>query len=110
MAVDELNEERGYKIPVILAVTITDLSGRNLSGQTVEAFWYSVRHARPLAVGMNCSFGADQLRPHVQALAANADTLICVYPNAGLPNDMGEYDECPDHTAGSLEASPRMVW
>lgn len=103
VAVDELNEERGCKIPVILAVTITDLSGRNLSGQTVEAFWHSVRHARPLAVGMNCSFGADQLRPHVQALAANADTLICVYPNAGLPNDMGDYDECPDHTAGSLE-------
>ncbi len=103
VAVDRLSRERGETIPVIVSVTVTDLSGRNLSGQTVDAFWYSVRHANPLAVGLNCSFGADQLRPYVQALAKCADTLVSVYPNAGLPNDMGAYDELPEHTAASLE-------
>ncbi|GAK34700.1 methionine synthase [alpha proteobacterium Q-1] len=107
VAVDELSQSHDVHIPIILAVTITDLSGRNLSGQTVEAFWYSVRHARPLAAGMNCSFGADQLRPHVLALSKIVETLICVYPNAGLPNDMGDYDESPAHTAGSLEGFAR---
>src|SRR3546814_2329956 len=76
------------------------LSGRNLSGHTVEAFWYAVRHARPLTVGLNCSFGASQLRPHVRVLSDLADTLVMVYPNAGLPNELGEYDEMPDTTAG----------
>ncbi len=104
VAVDRLSRERGVPVPVIVSVTVTDLSGRNLSGQTVDAFWYSVRHANPLAVGLNCSFGADQLRPYVQVLAKCADTLVLVYPNAGLPNDMGAYDELPAHTAASLES------
>ena len=83
----------------MLSMTLTDLSGRNLSGHTVEAFWYAVRHARPLTIGLNCSFGATQLRPHVRALSAIADTAIMVYPNAGLPNELGEYDEMPETTA-----------
>ena len=84
----------------MLSMTLTDLSGRNLSGHTVEAFWHAVRHARPVTIGLNCSFGAEQLRPHVRTLAGIADTLIMVYPNAGLPNELGEYDEAPATTAG----------
>jgi 5-methyltetrahydrofolate--homocysteine methyltransferase len=84
----------------MLSMTLTDLSGRNLSGHTVEAFWYAVRHARPVTIGLNCSFGAQQLRPHVRALSQIADTLIMVYPNAGLPNELGAYDELPATTAG----------
>lgn len=103
-AVAALAAERGIDVPVMLSNTITDLSGRNLSGQTVEAFWHSVRHCRPMSVGLNCSFGAEQLRPHVTALSKAADTLMCVYPNAGLPNEMGEYDERPEDTAGHLKA------
>lgn len=101
-AVRQLEQELGSEVPIILSMTLTDLSGRNLSGHTVEAFWYSVRHARPLAVGLNCSFGAEQLRPHIQQLAAVADTLLIGYPNAGLPNELGEYDEQPETTAGLL--------
>jgi len=99
MAVKRLERELGRDVPIMLSMTLTDLSGRNLSGHTVEAFWYAVRHARPVTVGLNCSFGAAQLRPHVRALSAIADTLIMVYPNAGLPNELGEYDEMPDTTA-----------
>jgi 5-methyltetrahydrofolate--homocysteine methyltransferase len=87
------------ELPVMLSMTITDLSGRNLSGHSIEAFWASVRHARPLSIGLNCSFGAAQLRAHVASLSAIADTLIMAYPNAGLPNDLGEYDECPATTS-----------
>ena len=87
-------------LPIMLSMTITDLSGRNLSGHSIEAFWASVRHARPLSIGLNCSFGAAQLRAHVATLSAVADTLVMAYPNAGLPNDLGEYDECP-HTTSS---------
>ena len=87
------------RLPVMLSMTITDLSGRNLSGHSIESFWASVRHARPLSIGLNCSFGAGQLRPHIAALADIADTLIMAYPNAGLPNDLGEYDECAATTA-----------
>ena len=83
----------------MMSMTLTDLSGRNLSGHTVEAFWYSVRHARPLTIGLNCSFGAEQLRPHVAVLSRVADAHIMVYPNAGLPNELGEYDEKPATTA-----------
>lgn len=93
---------QGYKkkdVPIMLSMTLTDLSGRNLSGHTVEAFWHAVRHARPVTIGLNCSFGAEQLRPHVRTLSQIADTLIMVYPNAGLPNDLGAYDEMPDETA-----------
>jgi 5-methyltetrahydrofolate--homocysteine methyltransferase len=100
MAVKQLEKELGREVPIMLSMTLTDLSGRNLSGHTVEAFWHAVRHAKPITVGLNCSFGATQLRPHVKALAEIADTLIMVYPNAGLPNELGEYDEMPDTTAG----------
>jgi 5-methyltetrahydrofolate--homocysteine methyltransferase len=89
-------------LPIMLSMTITDLSGRNLSGHSIEAFWASVRHARPLSIGLNCSFGAAQLRAHVAALSAAADTLIMAYPNAGLPNDLGEYDECPETTSAQV--------
>ena len=102
VGVEELAEERGSEVPVILSMTVTDLSGRTLSGQTVEAFWHSVRHARPLAVGLNCSFGALDLRPFVAELARLADTMVISFPNAGLPNELGEYDETPDVTAGEL--------
>jgi 5-methyltetrahydrofolate--homocysteine methyltransferase len=99
MAAVEAAERAGREVPLMISMTITDLSGRNLSGHTVEAFWYAVRHARPLTIGLNCSFGAEQLRPHVQALAVAADALIMVYPNAGLPNELGAYDELPEQTA-----------
>ncbi len=99
MAIKQLEAELAREVPLMLSMTLTDLSGRNLSGHTVEAFWYAVRHARPLTIGLNCSFGATQLRPHVRALSQIADTLIMVYPNAGLPNELGAYDECPDETA-----------
>ncbi|MEO1968916.1 MAG: homocysteine S-methyltransferase family protein [Sphingomonadaceae bacterium] len=99
MAVKQLERELGRDVPIMLSMTLTDLSGRNLSGHTVEAFWYAVRHAKPLTIGLNCSFGATQLRPHVRALSEIADSLIMVYPNAGLPNELGEYDELPPTTA-----------
>ncbi len=99
MAVKQLEAELGREVPIMLSMTLTDLSGRNLSGHTVEAFWYAVRHARPLTIGLNCSFGATQLRPHVRVLSEIADALIMVYPNAGLPNELGEYDELPATTA-----------
>jgi 5-methyltetrahydrofolate--homocysteine methyltransferase len=84
-------------------MTLTDLAGRNLSGQTVEAFWHSVRHAKPLTMGLNCSFGATELHPYVSALNPQVDGLVCVYPNAGLPNELGDYDEGPDTTAGFIK-------
>lgn len=99
MAVKQLEHELGRDVPLMLSMTLTDLSGRNLSGHTVEAFWYAVRHARPVTIGLNCSFGAQQLRPHVRALSGIADALIMVYPNAGLPNELGQYDELPETTA-----------
>ena len=102
MATLEAGEALGRTIPLMLSMTLTDLSGRNLSGHTVEAFWASVRHARPITVGLNCSFGAAQLRPHLAALAAQADTLVMAYPNAGLPNDLGEYDESAAETAAQV--------
>ena len=99
MAVLDAQAALGRDIPMMISMTLTDLSGRNLSGHTVEAFWHAVRHAKPVTIGLNCSFGASQLRPHVKVLSALADTLVMVYPNAGLPNDLGEYDELPDETA-----------
>ncbi|WP_033073918.1 homocysteine S-methyltransferase family protein [Sphingopyxis sp. MWB1] len=96
----EAEAKVGRELPLMISMTLTDLSGRNLSGHTVEAFWYAVRHARPLTIGLNCSFGAQQLRPHIRVLSDLADTLIMAYPNAGLPNELGEYDELPDTTAG----------
>ena len=102
-AVQQVFDEMGLELPIMLSDTITDLSGRNLSGQTPEAFWYSLKHLNPFSVGMNCSFGAEQLRPSVDEISHVADTLVIVYPNAGLPNEMGEYDETPKHMAGLLE-------
>ena len=102
MATLEAEQELGRELPLMISMTLTDLSGRNLSGHTVEAFWASVRHARPITVGLNCSFGAAQLRPHLAALSAIADTLVMAYPNAGLPNELGEYDEAAEETAAQV--------
>ena len=101
-AVETLFEEQGRRWPVIISGTITDASGRTLSGQVTEAFWDSVRHARPLAVGLNCALGARDMRPYVAELSRLADSFVSVYPNAGLPNAFGEYDETPDQTAEVL--------
>jgi 5-methyltetrahydrofolate--homocysteine methyltransferase len=102
MATLEAEQDLGRELPLMISMTLTDLSGRNLSGHTVEAFWASVRHARPVTIGLNCSFGAAQLRPHLSALATQADTLVMAYPNAGLPNELGEYDEAAEHTAAQV--------
>jgi 5-methyltetrahydrofolate--homocysteine methyltransferase len=106
-ALDTLFVERGARLPVMISGTITDRSGRTLSGQTAEAFYYSVRHARPLSVGFNCALGADDLRPHVQVLADIADSRVSTHPNAGLPNAFGEYDETPEHMAGVIAGFAR---
>ena len=95
--------EQQLDIPIIISGTITDASGRTLSGQTVEAFWYSIMHAQPLAVGLNCALGAEELRPYVQALSKIADTHTIIYPNAGLPNEFGEYDQTPDQMAAIIK-------
>jgi 5-methyltetrahydrofolate--homocysteine methyltransferase len=105
MAGLEAQQDLGRDVPLMLSMTLTDLSGRNLSGHTVEAFWHAVRHARPVTIGLNCSFGAEQLRPHVRTLSQIADTLIMVYPNAGLPNELGAYDET---ARGNCGAGPRL--
>ncbi len=95
-AVEELFEETGRRLPVAISGTITDASGRTLSGQTVEAFWISVKHAKPLFVGLNCALGAKEMRPHIQTLSRIADCYLSAYPNAGLPNEFGEYDQTPE--------------
>jgi 5-methyltetrahydrofolate--homocysteine methyltransferase len=92
----------GYRLPVIISGTIVDASGRTLSGQTVEAFWNSIRHVQPFAVGLNCALGAAEIRPWIQELARVADCPVSLYPNAGLPNELGEYDDSPEHMAGLL--------
>ena len=102
-AILDLEDEGLERLPMWISGTITDRSGRTLSGQTVEAFWHSIRHARPFAVGFNCALGADLMRPHVAELARIADTLVAAYPNAGLPNAFGEYDEEAHQTAAHLE-------
>jgi 5-methyltetrahydrofolate--homocysteine methyltransferase len=102
-AILDLEAEGFEPLPIWISGTITDRSGRTLSGQTVEAFWNSVRHARPFAVGFNCALGAELMRPHIAELARIADTLVAAYPNAGLPNAMGDYDEGPEETACHLE-------
>ena len=102
MATLEAEQDLGRALPLMISMTLTDLSGRNLSGHTVEAFWASVRHAKPITIGLNCSFGAAQLRPHLTALSAIADTLVMAYPNAGLPNELGEYDEAAEQTAAQV--------
>ncbi len=99
----EVFEEKDIELPVMISGTITDLSGRTLSGQTAEAFWYSMRHLRPFSIGLNCALGADLMRPYLAELAAVADARISAYPNAGLPNAMGEYDESPHDMACEME-------
>ena len=102
MAALEAEAALGRELPIMISMTLTDLSGRNLSGHTVEGFWASVRHARPLTIGLNCSFGAAQLRPHLAALSKQAETLVMAYPNAGLPNELGAYDEAAEETAAQV--------
>ena len=97
-------EDDGYEpLPIWISGTITDRSGRTLSGQTVEAFWNSIRHAKPFAVGLNCALGAELMRPHIADLSRIADCLVAAFPNAGLPNAFGQYDETPDQTGHMLE-------
>ena len=95
-AILELKEEKDLNIPIMISGTITDASGRTLSGQTVEAFWYSISHANPLSVGLNCALGADQMRPFIKELSDKAWCRVSAHPNAGLPNEFGEYDETPE--------------
>ena len=101
-AIETLFEERGRRWPLILSGTITDASGRTLSGQVTEAFWNSVRHAQPIAVGLNCALGAPEMRPYIAEMSRIADTFVSCYPNAGLPNAFGEYDESPQRQAGYI--------
>ncbi|HYH25870.1 MAG TPA: methionine synthase, partial [Blastococcus sp.] len=101
-ALETLFEERGRRWPVLISGTITDASGRTLSGQVTEAFWHSVRHVQPLLVGLNCALGATEMRPYIAEISRVADTFVSCYPNAGLPNAFGEYDESPDETAEVL--------
>jgi len=102
-AILDLQDEGYEPLPLWISGTITDRSGRTLSGQTAEAFWHSVRHAKPFAVGFNCALGADLMRPFIAELSRVADTLVAAYPNAGLPNAMGQYDEQPHETAHFIE-------
>lgn len=102
-AVDEVFEELGFELPVMISGTITDMSGRLLSGQTPEAFWNSVRHVKPFSIGLNCALGAKEMRAHIDTLSRIADTYVSAHPNAGLPNEMGEYDESPEHMARLVE-------
>ncbi len=104
-AIDTFFEEVGYKMPLMISGTVTDASGRILSGQTVTAFWHSVRHAKPLTVGLNCALGATLMRPYAEELSKVADTFICIYPNAGLPNPMSDtgFDETPDVTSSLVK-------
>ncbi|MCB0161012.1 MAG: homocysteine S-methyltransferase family protein, partial [Caldilineaceae bacterium] len=101
-AVDELFAEGARRVPIMISGTIVDQSGRTLSGQTTEAFWISMKHAKPFSIGLNCALGADQMRPYLETLATVADTLTSIYPNAGLPNEFGEYDDTPEHMARVL--------
>jgi 5-methyltetrahydrofolate--homocysteine methyltransferase len=106
-AIDEILEERQIDVPVMISGTITDRSGRTLSGQTPTAFWHSVSHARPFSVGLNCALGAEEMRAHLKELSDLADCFISAYPNAGLPNEFGEYDESPEYMAKQLEEFAR---
>src|SRR5205085_1698222 len=101
-AITAETEARGIRVPIMISGTITDLSGRVLSGQTPAAFWHSIRHAMPFSVGLNCALGAKEMRAHVAELSRIAGTLVCAYPNAGLPNEFGLYDESPEYMAELL--------
>ena len=102
-AIDEVFEEKGIRLPIMISGTITDASGRTLSGQTVEAFWIAVKHARPWSVGLNCALGAAEMRPYIEVLSNIADCYISAYPNAGLPNEFGEYDQTPHQMCEFIE-------
>ena len=95
--------QAGVTLPIMVSGTITDLSGRTLSGQTPTAFWHSMQHIRPFSIGLNCALGAREMRAHLAELSRVADCLICAYPNAGLPNEFGLYDESPDYMAGLVK-------
>jgi 5-methyltetrahydrofolate--homocysteine methyltransferase len=110
VAIEDTFEARGMRLPVIISGTITDASGRTLSGQTAEAFYNSVRHARPLAIGLNCALGAKELRPYVEELARLAETHVCCHPNAGLPNAFGEYEDTPESMAREIGEWARAGW
>ena len=101
-AMEEVFAETGSRLPVMISGTITDLSGRTLSGQTPEAFWHSLRHAKPFSIGLNCALGAREMRAHLAEISRVADTLVCAYPNAGLPNEFGLYDESPEYMASLI--------
>lgn len=109
-AIEEEFEARGARVPLMISVTITDASGRTLSGQTLEAFWISIRHANPLSVGINCALGGNEMRPYIEELSKIADTYVSAYPNAGLPNAFGEYDEGPAETAAILTDYAENGW
>ncbi|RYD56905.1 MAG: 5-methyltetrahydrofolate--homocysteine methyltransferase [Sphingobacteriales bacterium] len=109
-AINKYFRATGNKLPVMISGTITDASGRTLSGQTLEAFYISVMHAEPLSIGLNCALGAEQMRPHVEELANIAACHVSCYPNAGLPNAMGEYDELPEQTAAIIAGFAKEGW
>ncbi|MBT4076518.1 MAG: dihydropteroate synthase, partial [Gammaproteobacteria bacterium] len=102
-AVQQVFDERGETLPIMISGTITDASGRTLSGQTTDAFWNSLKHVEPVSIGLNCALGPKELRQYVETLATIADTHVSAHPNAGLPNEFGEYDETPDDVAGEIE-------
>ncbi|MBF0422834.1 MAG: methionine synthase [Magnetococcales bacterium] len=110
MAIMEFNESRSEAVPIMISGTLTDGSGRTLTGQTVEAFWNSVAHAEPLSMGFNCALGAEQLRPHVQELAGICERYVSVHPNAGLPNELGGYDETPQKMANKIKEFAQSGW
>jgi 5-methyltetrahydrofolate--homocysteine methyltransferase len=109
-AIEEYFERNSIRVPVMISVTITDRSGRTLSGQTLEACWYSVEHARPFSVGLNCALGAEEMHPYVEELSGLATCYTSAYPNAGLPNEFGEYDDTPNHMASALGEWARQGW
>jgi 5-methyltetrahydrofolate--homocysteine methyltransferase len=109
-AIEEIFEQRQVRVPVMISVTITDASGRTLSGQTISAFYHSIRHARPFSVGINCALGAREMRPYLEELAGIAECRVSCYPNAGLPNAFGGYDETPEHMAHDLGEFAAQGW
>jgi 5-methyltetrahydrofolate--homocysteine methyltransferase len=109
-AINRYFEDHNTKLPIMISGTITDASGRTLSGQVLEAFYISVMHAEPVSIGLNCALGARQMRPHIEELASIASCYVSCYPNAGLPNAMGEYDESPEETAAIVGEFAANGW
>ena len=110
VAIEEVFDARGSRVPVMISATVADKSGRTLSGQTIEAFWLSIAHARPFSVGLNCALGAREMRPYLVDLEQVATCFVSCYPNAGLPNPFGQYDETPDDTARPSASLPTKAW